>query len=130
MKKRKPRPNRRYKKPLRTTPSTQLREVVIPSTSAPQPLKPRMPSPPRSARDVLALLSAATGLVLASLPDAEVELLPGSPTTVLVVSGGQARATFILPVPRDEVSRALGRPPREMVNPELDLLWMEEQHAG
>jgi len=89
-----------------------------------------MPSPPRSARDVLALLSAATGLVLAGLPDAEVALLPGSPPTVLVVAGGQARATFVLPVPRDEVSRALGRPPRVVVDPELDQLWMEEHHAG
>ena len=130
MNKRKPRPNRRYKKPLRATPFTQLREVAIPSRPTPRPQAPRMPSPPRSARDVLAVLSATAGLALAGLPDAEVELLPGSPTTVVVVSGGQARATFILPVPRDEVSRALGRPPRVVVDPELDQLWMEEQHAG
>jgi len=127
MNKRTPRPKKRDNKPLRATPFNQLREVVIPT---PRPQAPRMPSPPRAARDVLSLLSAATGLVLASVPDAKVELLPGSPTTVLLVSGGQARATFILPVPRDEVSRALGRTPRVMVDPELDQLWMEEQHAG
>ena len=130
MNKRKPRPKRRDSKPLRTAPFTQLREVVIPTDPAPQPQKPLMPSPPRSARDVLALLSAATGLVLASVPDAEVELLPGSPTTVLVVSGGRARATFILPVPHDEASRALGRTPQKVVDAEMDRLWMEEQHAG
>ena len=127
MNKRKPRPKRRDSKPLRTAPFTQLREVVIPTDPAPQPQKPLMPSPPRSARDVLALLSAATGLVLASVPDAEVELLPGSPTTVLVVSGGRARATFILPVPHDEASRALGRKASPLRDRVMDRLWEEQR---
>jgi len=89
-----------------------------------------MPSPPRSSRDIVTLLAALTGLSLAARPDAEVELLPGSPTTVLVISGGEARATFVLPVHHDEVSHALGRPPQKVADPELDQLWMEEQRAG
>jgi len=89
-----------------------------------------MPSPPRSSRDILTLQAALTGLSLAARPDAEVELLPGTPTTVLVISGGKAQATFVLPVPHDEVSNALGRPPQEAVDPEMDRLWTEEVHAG
>ena len=72
MNKRKPRPKRRDSKPLRATPFTQLREVVIPSMPPPQPQAPRMPSPPRSSRDIVTLLAALTGLSLAARPDAKV----------------------------------------------------------
>ena len=130
MKKRKARPNRREKQPLRACLQERLAPFTIPPAPTAPPQMPRMPSPPRSSRDIVTLLAALTGLSLAARPDAKVELLPGSPTTVLVISGGQARATFILPVPREEVSRALGRPPRVMVDPEIDQLWMEEHHAG
>ena len=97
---------------------------------------PLMPSPPKSARDVLALLAVATGFVLAAQPDAKVELLPGSPTTVLITNGGKAQAAFVLPVPHEEACRALGRPITPGPDPEFDLLWYEEQvareagHAG
>ena len=132
MNKRKPRPRRRNTSPLRTPLADRLNtgalSMLIPINAPPQ--MPRMPSPPRSARDIITLLSALTGLSLAARPDAEVELLPGFPTTVLVVSGGKARATFVLPVSRDQVSRALGRAHTPVVDPELDRLWMEEQHAG
>ena len=103
MNKRKPRPCRRNTSPLHTPLADRLNpgalSMLIPTNVPPQ--SPRMPSPPRSARDIITLLSAITGLSLAARPDAEVELLPGSPTTVLVVSGGKARATFVLPVSRD-----------------------------
>ena len=129
MNKRKPRPCRRNTSPLSTPLADRLNpgalSMLIPPSAPPQ--SPRMPSPSRSTRDVVTLLSALTGLSLAARPDAEVELLPGSPTTVLVVSGGKARATFVLPVSRDQVSRALGRPHAPVVDPELDRLWMEEQ---
>ena len=133
MNKRKPRPRRRRSSPLPMPLADRLNpdalSILIPSNS-PAP-SPRIPSPPRSSRDIVTLLAALTGLALAARPDAKVELLPGSPTTVLVISGGKARATFILPVPRDEVSRALGRPTQVVVDPEMDRLWMEEQqHAG
>ena len=136
MKKRKPRHNRREQQPLRARPFAQLREEILPSIPTAPPQMPRMPSPPRSAREVLALLTAATGLVLAGQPDARIELLPGTPTTVLVTTSGKARAAFVLPVPRDEACRTLGCPPSQEPDPELDLLWAEEaatwkvDHAG
>ena len=132
MNKRKPRPRRRHKSLRRTPLADRLNpdamSMITPTGGKPQ--SPRMPSPSRSSRDIVTLLAALTGLSLAARPDAEVELLPGSPTTVLVISGGKARATFILPVPHDEVSHALGRPPQKGVDPEMDRLWTEEVHAG
>ena len=95
-----------------------------------------MPRPQRSTREVITLLTAATGLLLAGQSDAEVEILPGSPTTAVITSGGKARATFILPVPRAEACRVLGRPVPRGPDPELDRLWAEENfvcevdHAG
>ena len=130
--KRKPRPRRRHTSHVRSPLSDRLNpdalSMLTPTSGKPQ--SPRMPPPPRSSRDIVTLLAALTGLSLAARPDAEVELLPGSPTTVLVISGGQARATFILPVPHEEVSHALGRPPQKVVDPEMDRLWTEEVHAG
>jgi len=108
------------------------RQTAMPlpqSPATPLPRSPQMPRPPRSAREVLTLLAAATGLVLAGRPDAKVELLPGTPTTVLISSGGQARAAFVLPVSHAEACRALGRPVTPGPDPELDLLWHEEQVA-
>jgi len=96
----------------------------------------RMPRAPRSTREVLTLLTAATGLVLAGRLDAEVELLPGTPTTVVISSAGKAQAAFVLPIPHAEACRALGRPATPVPDPELDLLWAEEAatwkvgHAG
>ena len=135
--KRKKRP-RRKARPLKTTLADLTGPVRFPTKqpAIPLPQSPTMPRPPRSAREVLALLTAATGLVLAGRPDAQVELLPGSPTTVLVTSAGQARAAFVLPVPHAEACHILGRPITPVPDPELDLLWYEEQvarevnHAG
>ena len=84
------------------------------------PQMPRMPSPPRSTRAVLNMLTAATGLMLAAKSDAAIELLPGSPTTVLVVSGGKTQAIFMLPVEHGEVLKALGQ--REPCAPGADIL--------
>ena len=93
------------------------------------PQIPRMPSPPRSTRDILTLITAAAGLALAARPDAAVELLPGTPTTVLVVSSGKTQAIFMLPVEHSEVLKALGQ--REPSIPDTNMLqlWEETRHA-
>ena len=130
---------RQFSGPLRATFGDRLGldALSLPCSSSPTPKPmPLMPSPPKSARDVLALLAVATGFVLAAQPDAKVELLPGSPTTVLITNGGKAQAAFVLPVPHEEACRALGRPITPGPDPEFDLLWYEEQvareagHAG
>ena len=90
---------------------------------------PRMPPPPRSTREVLALLTAATGLVLAARPDAQVELLPGTPTTVLITSGGMALAAFVLPVAPGEVLKAMGRPEPRRPDADVLQLWEETRQA-
>ena len=143
-KNRSPRGRRRDNRPLRASLADRLGSSALarPSGPTPQaqmprmPQMPRLPRPARSARDVLTLLTAATGLVLAGQPGVEVELLPGTPTTVLITNGGRAQAAFVLPVPHEEACRALGHPVIPGPDPELDLLWYEEQvarqasHAG
>ena len=132
MNKRKPRRNRRDNSPLRVPLAEKIEPeaLCLPAPLPAPPQSPRMPRPPRSTRAVLDLLGASTGLTLAGLPEAVVELLPGSPTTVLVVSGGEARAAFILPVSHAEASRALGYAVKAEVDRELDRLWEEQRHAN
>ena len=89
-----------------------------------------MPSPPRSARSVLSLLAASTGLVLAAQPDAKVELLPGTPTTVLISSAGRAQAAFVLPISEMEACKAFGKPAPVPRDRELEAMWEEDRHAG
>jgi len=91
------------------------------------PQAPKMPSPPRSTRDVLNLLLATTGLALAARRDTEIELLPGSPTTVIIISGGKAEAAFVLPVEPAEVAKTLGQTePSKPDNMDLTRLWQED----
>ena len=118
--------------PLTASLADRLGLGVLSAISPPPapPQMPRMPSPPRSARDVLTLLTAATGLTLAAQPSAELELLPGSPTTVLITSGGKAQAAFVLPVPHEVVCRAMGHPIPQGIDQALNRLWEEERHAG
>ena len=99
---------------------------------APPPLKQRpalMPPAPRSARDVLALLAASTGFALAGCPSAEVELLPGSPVTVVIMSNGRAKAAFVLPISEAEACKTFGQPAPVSRDREMEVLWEEERHA-
>ena len=102
----------------------------MPLTANVPPQAPRMPSPQRSTRDVLNLLLATTGLALAARPDAEIELLPGTPTTVIIACGGKIEAAFVLPVNQSEAARAMGQPePNQSGNMAIMQLWQEEQQA-
>jgi len=90
---------------------------------------PRMPSPPKSTKDILNLLLATTGLALAARPDTEIELLPGTPTTIAITSNGQIKAAFVLPIKANDVLKAMGT--NSVSKPDLDLLalWEEERQA-
>ena len=66
-------------------------------------------------------------MALAAQPSAELELLPGSPTTVLITCCGEARAAFVLPVPHEEVCRAMGHSIPQGIDPALDRLWEEQR---
>lgn len=118
---------RRHQRPLRFTLGERFGRAPV----APFALRPAtLPAPPfRSVRDVLALLLAATGLSVAARADAAVELLPGSPTTIVITVAGKARATFVLPVSETEAAKFVGRPapaPRDHV---LEALWQESRAA-
>lgn len=62
-----------------------------------------------SAISALPRLAASIGMIAAD-PNAHIELLPGSPTTVMFIGGGRIRGLFILPIGEDE-ARALLRLP-------------------
>lgn len=122
--------SRRRREPLRTTLSERLGRPVVAPAIPPRP-EPVL-GPGRPASEVLALLMAVTGLRLAARADAEVELLPGTPTTVVLTVAGRARAAFVLPADDAELRHALGqpRPPRRDLA--LERLWHEDQqdHGG
>jgi len=88
---------------------------------------PLMPEPPRSARDVLGLLMATTGLALAARKDARVELLPGLPITVVLTAGDQPTAAFVLPIAQDEARRVFGQPATEPRDHLLEQLFEEDR---
>jgi len=88
-----------------------------------------MPTPPRSARDVLAVLMAATGLALAARRDARVELLPGLPVTVVLTAGDEPSAAFVLPIGEPEARRMFGQPKQDARDHLLEQLFEEQRQA-
>ena len=127
--KRQNRRNNPHAAPLGASIGQHLGTVCMPILADPTPQMPRMPSPPRSARDVLALLTAATGLAVAARPYAKVELLPGHPTTVIITCHGQIEAVFVLPLKASEVLKALGKDTVPKADLDLLALWEEERQA-
>jgi len=87
-------------------------------------------APPKPTKDILALLLACTGFALAAKSDTSVELLPGTPTTVIINSGGQAQAAFVLPISEAEACKALGQPMQVPRDRDLERLWEEERNAS
>ncbi|MFO7684839.1 MAG: hypothetical protein R6V60_01995 [Desulfobacterales bacterium] len=88
---------------------------------------PLMPEPSRSARDVLALLMATTGLALAARKDARVELLPGLPVTVVLTAGDEPSAAFVLPINEQEARRMFGQPVAARRDHLLEQLFEEQR---
>ena len=111
---------------------TPLPALAAPPVTVPLPGKQQpalMPPAPRSARDVLALLAACTGFALVGCPSAEVELLPGTPVTVVIMSNGRAKAAFVLPISEAEACKTFGQPAPVSRDREMEVLWEEERHA-
>ena len=84
--------------------------------------------PPKPARDILSLLLACTGFALAAEPNASVELLPGTPTTVVISTNNIAQAAFVLPISETEACKAFGMPAPLPRDRELEQLWEEDRH--
>lgn len=125
--------SRRRPRPLSASIAERIGELRLP------PARPRLPHlhqepprallPSRSTRDVLAVLAAATGLAVACASDAVVELLPSSPTTIVITRSGRADAVFVLPISRQEALAALGRPAAAAPDAMFDRLWEEDRVA-
>jgi hypothetical protein len=104
---RKRRPRRRESQPLRVSLADRVGPIHISRPTYHQPL---MPLPPRSARDILAVLMATLGLSIVARHDAKITLLPGTPTTIVITNGMTPAAAFILPITEAEARRAFGKP--------------------
>jgi len=78
-----------------------------------------------SALAALPRLTASIGAVIAGNPDAAIEVLPGSPTTIMFVAGGRVRGLFVLPIDEDEARKVLRLPLPDARNPVADRLFEE-----
>ncbi len=88
-----------------------------------------MPLPSRSAKDVLAVLMATTGLALAGKENSKIERLPGTPTIVLITNGDKPAAAFLLPISETEACKAFGQPVPQHRDHLLEHLYQEERQA-
>ena len=73
-------------------------------------------------------IAASIGMVIAAHPDAQVEVLPGSPTMIAFIAGGRIKGLFILPIGEHDARRLLGQaqPQRDLG---ADRLWEETRQA-
>ncbi len=125
------------RKPLRRKTTTPLRANISERSgitlNAPKiPLMPQtvmLTPPPKPTKDILALLLACTGFAIAAKSDASVELMPGTPTTVVVTSNGKAQAAFVLPITEAEACKAFGMPVPMPRDRNLERLWEEDRRA-
>jgi hypothetical protein len=96
-----------------------------------QPLKSEqrtIPSPAPSTSKTLGVLprlTAEIGFAMAGR-DVSVEILPGTPTTVVFSSGGKLLSLLVLPVSEDEARRTLGIPTIRTCDVAADA-WFEEE---
>ena len=132
MKRRKPRrrPHNNTPAPLHATIGERTGVTLNAPKTTPVPQTVMLSPTPKPARDILTWLMAATGLVLAAKPNASIELLPGTPTTVLITSANEARATFVLPISESEARKALGQPALVPRDHDLERLWEEDRRAN
>jgi len=127
MRRRRPRAHRRMNSPLKA--SLGERSPIL-QTAAPAPRRPvLLPQIQKSAKDVLAVLLASAGLSLAARRDAQVELLPGTPTTILISAGGQTRAALVLPISESEARKLVGQAAPTKHDGQLEVLWEEDRAA-
>jgi hypothetical protein len=88
-----------------------------------------MPPCPKPVSAVLGVLMAAAGLAVAGRRDAQVELLPGEPVTVLLSTGGRARAVFVLPISGIEAAKIVKQESPAQSDHVMDVLWEEARLA-
>ena len=81
-----------------------------------------------SALEAVPKLTAQIGL--SAGVDSEVEILPGSPTTVVITSGGQLRGMVVLHMDGDEARALLGFPPITTADLAIDQLWEEQREVA
>ena len=81
-----------------------------------------------SALEAVPKLTAQIGLTAG--PDSEVEILPGSPTTIIFSSGGQLRGMVVLHMDGDEARALLGFPPITTTDLVIDQLWEEQREVA
>jgi hypothetical protein len=71
-------------------------------------------------------LAASVGMIAAD-PSAEVELLPGAPTTLVFTAAGHIRGLFILPIAEDEARQLLHLPEATNLDPFTLRLWEDDR---
>ena len=120
-------PRRRADSPLKAS-LGERSPALHDATPAPRRLV-LLPQIQKPAKDVVAVLLASTGLSLAARRDAQVELLPGTPVTILISAGGQARAALVLPISESEARRLVGQPAPTKRDGQLEVLWEEDRAA-
>lgn len=95
----------------------------------PRPATNTIPSPAQSkAIGVLPRLTAELGFAMAGR-DVVIEVLPGTPTTVVFSHGGKLLSLMVLPVSEDEARRTLGIPTISTCDLAADAWFEEEREA-
>jgi hypothetical protein len=81
-----------------------------------------------AAISALPKIAASIGMVIAAHQDAQVEILPGTPTTIAFIAGGRIKGLFVLPIGEQDARRLLGQaqPQRDIA---ADRLWEETRQA-
>ena len=119
-------PRRRPQVALHATIGERL--PAIPTVTLPPPRRPWTPSHSTKAMltaiAALPRLAASVGMIAAD-PSAEVELLPGAPTTLVFTAAGHIRGLFILPIAEDE-AQLLHLPEATNLDPFTLRLWEDE----
>ena len=91
-------------------------------------------TPPLGTRKALSVLEAVPRLTaqigLSAGPDSGVEILPGSPATIVFTSGGKLRGMVVLPMDNDEARVFLGFPPTTTTDLATDQLWEEQREVS
>ena len=93
--------------------------------ACPQPPDPRTRTI-LSALEAVPRLTADIGLATAARSDALVEVLPGSPTTVIFSAGGRLQGMLVVPTSENEARHLLGLEPtnRDIM---AETLWEEQR---
>lgn len=79
------------------------------------------------ALEAMPLLAAELGMRVIAQPDGQVEVLPGSPTTIVFSAGGQACGVLVLPIDGARVCKPLHLPPPKQRDRTADRMFEEQR---